>query len=109
MQQLIEPNRAVLIFASGRSTTLTAATIYQTFSSTKHTVLNLQQLIRYKNEVMLALRRRFDVLIRENQTSTENFQDVSNEVSVMLNESGEEKKVYFHTQQKMQPTANNSP
>jgi len=44
MKQLTEPHKAVLIVASGSSTTLTAAKIHQMLSDTEHTTLNLQQL-----------------------------------------------------------------
>jgi len=37
--------------------------------------MNLQQLIRYKTEVMLAWKTGIDVLVVESQRSTENVQD----------------------------------
>jgi len=75
MKQLTEPNKAVLIFAPGSSTTLTVTKIHQMLSDTEHSILNLQQLIRYKTEVMLAWKSKFDVLLPERQKSTEIFQD----------------------------------
>ena len=45
-------------------------------SDTEHSILNLQQLIRYKTEVMLAWESRFDVLVLDSQSSTENVQDI---------------------------------
>jgi hypothetical protein len=54
MKQLTETHKAVLIFAPGRSTTLTTAKIHQILSDTEHIILNLKQLIRYKTEVILA-------------------------------------------------------
>ena len=98
IQQLIEPHRTVLIFAPGRSTTLTAAKIHQMLSDTEHIILNLQQLIRYKTEVVLAWKSKFDVLVLESQSSTEKFQDVLNEISITLNEFGVEKKLIFIAQ-----------
>ena len=53
MKQLTDPNKYLLIFGRARSTTLTAAKFHQMLSATEHTILNLQQLIRYKTEVML--------------------------------------------------------
>jgi len=97
MEQIIERHKAVLIFAPGRSTTLTAAKIHQILCDTKHTILNLQQLVRYKAEVILAWKSRFDVLVVESQRSTENFQDVFSEISIILNECGVEKKFIFIT------------
>jgi len=75
MKQLTEPHKAVLIFAPGSSITLTAAKIHQMLSDTEHSILSLQQLIRYKTEVMLAWESKFDVLVLESQRSTENVQD----------------------------------
>jgi len=57
-------------------------------SGTKHTILNLQQLLRQKSEVMFAWKSRFAVLVPESQRSTENLQDVCNEISIILNEYG---------------------
>jgi TATA-box binding protein (TBP) (component of TFIID and TFIIIB) len=54
MKQITELNKAVLIFSPGRSTTLTAAKIHQMLSTTKHVILNLQQLVLYETEVMFA-------------------------------------------------------
>jgi hypothetical protein len=95
MKQLTKPYKAVLIFAPGRSTTLTDAKVHQILSATKHIILNLPQLIRYKTEVMLAYRSRFDVLVLESQTSAENFQDVADEISTILNECAVEKRFVF--------------
>jgi hypothetical protein len=36
------------------------------------------------------------VLVLESQSSTENFQDVADEISEILNEFGVEKNFYFH-------------
>jgi hypothetical protein len=52
MKQLTKSHKALLIFVAGSSTTLTAAKIHQMLSATKHVIMNLQQLIRYKIEVM---------------------------------------------------------
>jgi len=95
MEQMIEPHKAVLIFAPGRSTTLTAAKIHQVLNVRKHIILNLQQLVRYKTEVMLAWKKKFDVLVLESQSSTENFQEVLDEISMILNECGVEKRFIF--------------
>jgi len=95
MKQLIEPHKAVLIFAPGRSNTLTAAKIHQMLSVTEHIVLNLQQLIRYKTEVMLAWERSFNVLVLESDSSAEVCADLFNELSGFLNKSVAEKKIIF--------------
>jgi hypothetical protein len=95
MKQLTEPHNTILIFDPGRSTTLTATKIHQMLSATKHTILNLQQLIRYKTEVMFAWRSSFDVLVLDSQTSTENFQDVADEISTIVNECVVENKFIF--------------
>ena len=97
MEQMIERHKALLIFAPGRSTTLTAAKIHQMLSATKHIILNWQQLVLYKTEVMLAWKNNFDVLVLESQSSIENFQYVLNEISIISNECGEEKKFIFIT------------
>jgi hypothetical protein len=97
MEQMIESHKAVLIFAPGRSTTLTAAKIHQMLSATKHIILNLQQMVRYKTEVMLAWKNNFDVLVLESQSSTEKFKEVLNEIPIMLSECGVEKKFIFIT------------
>jgi len=75
MKQLTETHRAVLIFAPGSSTTLTTAKIHQMVSDTEHIILNLQQLIRCKTEVMLAWKSMFDILVLERKSSTECLQD----------------------------------
>jgi hypothetical protein len=95
MKPLTEPHNTVLIFYPGRSTTLTAAKIHQMLSATKHCILNLQQLIRYKTEVMFAWRNRFDVLVLESQMSAENFQDIADEISTIPNECVVENKFIF--------------
>jgi len=95
VEQMIEPHKAVLIFAPGRSTTLTAAKIHQMLSARKHTILNLQQFVRYKSEVMLAWRNLFDVLVLESQSSTENLQDTFVETSIFLNQCDVNKKFIF--------------
>jgi hypothetical protein len=92
MKQLIKSHNAVPIFAPGPSTTLTAAKIHQMLSATEHITFDLQQLIRYKTEAMLAWRSRFDVLVLESKSSTENFQEVVDEISTILNEYVAEKK-----------------
>ena len=84
MKQLIEPHKAVLMFASGRSNTLTAVKIHQMLSATEHIVLNLQQLIRYKTDVMLAWKRSFNVLVLESDSSGEVSADLINELSGFL-------------------------
>ena len=95
IQQLIEPQRAVLIFAPGRSTILTAAKIHQMLSAAKHMIMNLQPLIRYKIEVMLAWKSKIAVLVLESGGSTENLQDVFREISITLNECNVGKKLIF--------------
>ena len=95
MEQLIEHHKAVLIFAPGRSTTLTAAKIHQMLCATKHIILNLQQLIRYKSEVMLAWERSFNVLVLESDSSAEVSPDLFNELPGYLNNSVAEKKLIF--------------
>jgi hypothetical protein len=95
MKQQTESNKAILIFAPGHSTTLTAAKIHQMLSARKHIILNLQQLIRYNTEVVIAWKNRFDILVLESQSSTENSQDILNDISKFLNECGEEKQFIF--------------
>jgi hypothetical protein len=95
MKQLIEPHNALLIFAPGRSITLTAAKIRQMLSARKHIVLNLKQVVPDKSEVMLALKERFDVLVLESQSSGEDLEDVCNEISTFLNECDVQKKFIF--------------
>jgi hypothetical protein len=60
-------------------------------SATTRIILTLQQLARYKSEVMLVENNRVNVLIVEGQNSSENFQDVFNEASMILNGKGVEK------------------
>ena len=67
MKQLTEPNKAVLIFAPGNSNSLTAAKIHQMLSDTEHVILNLQQLIRYKSEVILAWKNTFEIVVLDSQ------------------------------------------
>jgi len=95
IQQLIEPHKAVLIFAPGRSTTLTAAKIHKMFSNTAHVILNVQQLVRYKTEVMLAWKQHFNIIILEGDSSAEDFQDTAREIYMTLNKSGAEKQFIF--------------
>jgi ankyrin repeat protein len=95
MKELIQPHKALLMFAPGRSTTLTAAKIHQMLSDTQHIILKLQQLVCYKSEVMLAWKNKFDVLVLESQSKVENFYDVVNEISVILNDCGSDKKFIF--------------
>jgi hypothetical protein len=77
MKLLTEPHNTVLIFYPGRSTTPTAAKVHQMQSATKHIILSLQKLFRYKTEVIFTWRSRFDVLVLKCQTSAENFKDVA--------------------------------
>jgi ankyrin repeat protein len=100
MKELIEPNKALLIFAPGRSTTLTAAKIHQMLSATTHIILNLQQLVRYMPEVMFAWNNRFNVLVVEGQNSSENFQVIFDETARILNECGVKKKFVFISSRK---------
>jgi hypothetical protein len=95
MQLLTETHNAVLIFAPGRSTTLTAVKIHQMLNETSHIILNSQQLVIDKSVVMLAWQTMFDVLVLESQSSTENFQDVFNEIYKFLNEYDDKKKFIF--------------
>jgi len=66
-------------------------------SATKHIILNLEQFVRYKSEVILAWKKSFDVLVLESQKSTENFQGVFNEIPIILNECGVAKRFIFIT------------
>jgi len=95
IERITEPHKAVLIFTPGRTTTLTAAKIHQMLSATKHIILNLQQLVHYKSEIMVAWKNNFDVLVVESQILPENFQDVFSEISIILNECGVEKRSIF--------------
>ena len=95
MKQLTETQKAVLIFAPGSSTTLTVAKIHQIFGDTGHTILNLQQLIRYKTEVMLAWKSKFNVLVVESDSSAEVSPEIFNELSGFLNDNVAEKKFIF--------------
>ena len=95
MEQMIESHKAVLIFAPGRSTTLTAAKIHQMLSATKYKILNLQQLNLYKNEVMLAWMRTFNVLVVESDSSEKVSPHIFNVLSDFLNNSIFEKKFIF--------------
>jgi len=94
MKQLTESNKAVLMFAPGRLTTPTAAKIHQLPSGTKH-ILKLQQLLCYKSDVIFAWKSRFDVLVPESQRTTENLQDVCDEISIILNECDGEKRFFL--------------
>jgi hypothetical protein len=78
MKQLIQSHKAVLIFFPGSSNSLIVAKIHQMLRATKHIILNLQQPIRYKTEVILAWKSMFDVLVLDSQSSTEKFQDFLN-------------------------------
>jgi nucleoside-triphosphatase THEP1 len=95
MKQLIEPHQALLIFAPGHTTTLTAAKIHQTLSATEHIMLNLKQLGCYKSEVMRAWKDNFDVMVLECDRSAEDFQDVFNEISMILKECVAKKTFIF--------------
>jgi TATA-box binding protein (TBP) (component of TFIID and TFIIIB) len=85
VKQLTDPHSSVLIFAPGRSITLTATKIHQMLSDAEHVILNLEQLIRYKTEVILAWKIVFHVLVLERQSSIENLLDILNESSVEKN------------------------
>ena len=95
MKHLTETHKVALIFAPGSSTTLTAAKIHQMLSDTEHIILNLQQLIRYKTEVMLAWKNRFDTLVLESDSSAEVSPDLFKELSGFLNDNVAEKKFIF--------------
>jgi hypothetical protein len=95
IKQLTEPQKAVLIFAPGSSTTITAAKIHQMLSGAEHTILNLQQLIRYKTEVMLAWKTNFDVLVVESDSSVGVSPGLFNEFPDFLNDIVDEKKFIF--------------
>jgi hypothetical protein len=95
IKQLSEPHKSLLIFAPGRSTTLTAAKIHQMLGATEHTILNLQHFARYKCEVMVAWKRAFNILVLESQSSNENLQDIFNEIPIFLNECDVRKKFIF--------------
>jgi hypothetical protein len=60
-------------------------------SATTRIILNLQQLARYKSEVILVWNNKFNVLVVKCQNSSENFQDTFNKASMILNEKGVEK------------------
>jgi hypothetical protein len=93
MKQLTKSHKAVLIFASGTSTIITTAKIHQMLSATEHIILNLQQLIRYKSEVMFAWKSMFDVLVLESNSSAEVSPDLFKELSGFLNDNFAEKKL----------------
>ena len=95
MKQLIEPHKAVLMFASGRSNTLTAVKIHQMLSATEHIILNLQQLIRYKIEVMLTWKHSFNELVLESDSSDDFSADLFDELFGFLKSSVHEKKIIF--------------
>jgi len=95
MKQLTKTHKPVLIFAPGNSTTLTAAKIHQMLSDTEHIILNLQQLIRYKTEVMSAWKCMFDVLVVESDSSAEVSPELFNELSGFLDGNFAEKKFIF--------------
>jgi KaiC/GvpD/RAD55 family RecA-like ATPase len=97
MKLLTEPHKAVLIFAPGRSTTLTAAKIHQKLNNTSH-ILNLQQLVLDKSEVMLAWQTMFDVLVLENKGSTENFQELCNEIYKLINKCDDKKFIFISSE-----------
>jgi hypothetical protein len=54
---------------------------------------------RYKSDIVLVSNNRFNVLVVEDQNSSEHFQYVFNEASMILNENVLNK-VHFHIQQK---------
>jgi len=87
MKQLTESHKAVLKFAPGSSSSLTAAKIHQMLSDTEHIILNLHQLIRCKTEVMLAWKSRFDTLVLESDSSDEVSPDLFKELSDFLNDN----------------------
>jgi hypothetical protein len=91
MEQQTQYNKAILLVTPAQSTTLTTAKVHQMMSTKEHIILNLIQVIRYKTEVIVAWKRRFDVLVLESQSSNEKLEDVLNEISTMLNECAEEK------------------
>jgi hypothetical protein len=95
MKQLTEPHKAVLIFAPGRSTTLTAAKIHQMLNDTGHIIIKLQQMVGCKPEVIFAWKHCCNVLVLESDSSVEDFSDVFKEISVVLNESVAERKFIF--------------
>jgi len=95
MKQLTKSHKALLIFTPGISTTITAAKVHQMLSDTEHIILNLQQMIRYKTDVMLSWKSKFDVLVLENDCSAEVYPDFYNELSAFLNASIAEKKFIF--------------
>ena len=94
-KQLRESNKAVLIFAPGRSTTLTATKIRQMLNDTPHIILNVQELVLDKSDVMFAWKESFDVLVLESQSSTENLQDIFNEILIFLNECDVKKFIFI--------------
>jgi hypothetical protein len=95
LKQLTGTHKAVLIFTPTISTTLTGAKIHQMLSNTEHIILNLQQMILYKTEVMLTWKSMFDVLVVESDSSAELSPDFFIEISSFLNESVDEKKFIF--------------
>jgi len=95
MEKLIKPYKAVLIFAPGRTTTLTAAKIHQTLGATEHIILNLHQFGSYRSEVTLAWKNIVEVLVLEGGSSGEDFQDIFSEISDILNKTSAERKFIF--------------
>ena len=95
IQQLTENHKPVLIFAPGKSTTLTATKIHQMLCGTEHVILKLQQLIRCKTEVMSAWKSMFDVLVLESDSSAEVPPDIFEELSGFLKSNIAEKKLIF--------------
>jgi hypothetical protein len=91
----MQSHKPVLIFAPGRSTTLTAAKIHQMLGDTRHVILNLQQLIRSKPEVILAWKSVFHVLVIESDDPAEVVPEVFNELSDFLNKNVEKKYIFI--------------
>jgi len=63
-------------------------------------LLHLQELARYKSEVMLVWNNKFNVLVVKCKNSSENFQDVFNKASMIFNEKGVEKSSFSYPAEK---------
>jgi hypothetical protein len=64
-------------------------------SATTRIILNLQQLLLYKSDVTLAWKNNFNAMIVEGDSFAEDFQDLANERSIILNEYDVENKIIF--------------
>jgi hypothetical protein len=95
MKQLTEPYKALLIRVSEPQTTFTAAKIHQMLGDVQHVILKLEQLIKYKSEVIFAWKNVFDVLVIESDGTAKIVPDFFKELSDFLITSVAEKKFIF--------------